>query len=138
MTLLARTIMTGLTDNVEDLLTRLADHSRTELTLIRSLADSIRRVDEQMLRELRGVTLQHEIRRETILGELQKLAGRLCSLPVKPLSPVRQTIEQQPYVEEHVFNEPAQTNGVGADWRQAAQNIQDELEFVLNPLSAKH
>jgi hypothetical protein len=130
--------MTGLTDNVEDLLGRLADHSRTELNLIRTLADSIRRVDEQMLRELRGVTLQHEMRRETILGELQKLAARLCSLPVKPASASRASIEQQTYVPNHIASEALQTSGVGADWRQAAQNIEDELEFVLNSPAPKH
>ena len=131
--------MTGIDHNVEDLLNRLADSSRGELHLIRTLADAIRRVDEQMLRELRGVTLQHEMRRETILGELQKLAGRLCNLPVKPSSlHARTTIEQQPTVQPHIASEALSTVGVGADWRQAAQNIEDELDFVLNSPSPKH
>lgn len=130
--------MTGLNQNVEDLLNKLADNSRGELNLIRTLADAIRRVDDQMLRELRGVTLQHELRRETILGELQKLAGRLCNLPVKPLPGAsRPAIEQQPLAAPYAINDVPLTNGVGADWRQAAQNIQDELEFALNP-SPKH
>lgn len=131
--------MNGINQNVEDLLNRLADNSRGELNLMRTLADEIRRVDEQMLRELRSVTLQHELRRETILGELHKLAGRLCNLPVKPLPGApRPVLEQQPVAPAYVASESTTSNGVGADWRQAAQNIQDELEFVLNAPQPRH
>lgn len=124
--------MTGLPQNVDTLLTRLAENSQDELTLVRSLADAVRRVDERMLRELRSVTLQHELRRESILGELHTLAARLCNLPAKPLpSPARQTIEQRPNADEPAEFEPRYANGTGADWRQAAKNIEDDLEFTF-------
>ena len=73
--------MTGLHQNIEDILARLLEKSRGELDLVRTLADAIRRVDDHLLREVRSVTLQHEVRREAIFGELQNLATRLCSLP---------------------------------------------------------
>ncbi len=75
--------MTGLHQNVEELLARLAENSRNELDLFRTLADAIRRVDENLLREVRSVTVQHELRREAILGELQNLTVRLCALPAR-------------------------------------------------------
>ena len=135
--------MTGPDKNIEDLLNQLADNSRSELNLVRTLADAIRRVDDQMLREIRGVTLQHEIRRETIVGELHSLAGRLCNLPVKNMPlPSRATIEQRRNVQESVHEDDtadaAQPNGGGADWRQAAKNIENELDYILNAPAPRH
>ena len=124
--------MTGLPQNIDDLLNRLAENSRDELDLVRTLADAIRRVDERMLRELRGMTIQHELRRESILGELQTLAARLCCLPANPVATVtRQTIEQHPISARTTEAETMHVNGNGADWRKAAQNIRDDLDFTF-------
>jgi hypothetical protein len=136
--------MTGLPQNVDDLLNRLTENSRNELSLVRTLADAIRRADDQLLRELRGLSLQHELRRESVLGELQTLSARLCALPAKSVPPIspRPTLEQHPV--QRVADDIAQTNGsaiahgmngagCGADWRQAAQNIEDDLDFILGP-----
>ena len=121
--------MTRLPPNVEDMINSVTGTSRTELNLIRSLSDAIRRADEQVLRELRAVSLQHDIRRESILEELQGLATRLCSLPVRSVT--RHTIEQQPMPAPHAVEDSSYANGHGADWRQAAQNIQDDLDFTF-------
>lgn len=129
-----------LPQNVEDLLNRMAENSRNELSLVRTLAEAVRRADEQVLRELRGLTLQHEMRRENILEELQNLASRMCALPARPI-PVRSAIEQQPVNATRVAaSEPATepTNGTGADWRKAAQNIQDDLDFTFGDVSPRH
>lgn len=126
--------------NVEDILNRLSESSRNELTLIRTLADAVRRADEQVLRELRGLTMQHELRRESILEELQSLAGRLCALPARPMPP-RPALEQQPLPESgpHRAADPVPvSNGSGADWRKAAQNIQDDLDFTFGELPPRH
>ncbi len=77
--------MTGLPENIEQLLTELVEKSRHEMNIMLALADAIRRTDEQLLREVRNVTLHHEMRREEIKGELQTLATRLCSLPGRQL-----------------------------------------------------
>lgn len=124
---------TTLPENIEELLVRLADNSRGELDLVRTLGDAIRRVDEQLLREVRSVTLAHEIRREAILGELHHLANRLCALPVATHHQPRTTIEQQP---QRV--EPPVVNGNGGDWRQAAQAIKDDGEFAFDVPAPRH
>ncbi len=127
------------TPNIEDLLARLTDNSRGELNLIRTLNDAIRRADEQLLREVRGVTLQHELRRETILGELQTLATRLCALPSRAAtSPARPVIESYEISPKPAPADTQHTIGTGADWRQAAQNIHDELEFTFNVPPPRH
>lgn len=167
--------MTVLSQNVEDMLKRLETHSKSELNLIRALSDAIRQVDEATLRELRNLTLTHELRRESILGELQMLAGRLCQLPARPVSPVKAAIEQpasQAKAHAHTLDAAAgdshngtrhsaplpnmaMQNGhlhgdilhagvmhtpplhgdvrTGGDWRQAAQNIEDDLDYAFGP-----
>lgn len=77
------TAMTGLPQNVHDLLSRLNETSRHELDLVRDLSEAIRRVDDQLLKEVRSVTMLHELRREAIVSELQLLAQRLCVLPAR-------------------------------------------------------
>jgi hypothetical protein len=123
--------MTGLSKNVEEMLTRLADNARTEQDFIRTLSDAIRRVDEQLLRDVRNVALQHELRREAILGELQDLASRLCALPVRGPAPAVAAIDQQGHPSQMEIE--AAHNGQAGDWRQAAQNMHDEFDFTFNP-----
>ncbi len=126
--------MTDLSKNVEDMLSRLAENARTEQDFVRTLSDTLRRVDEQLLRDVRNVSLQHELRREAILGELQELAVRLCALPVRGPGPApgMTTIDQQGHpMQAEIEPPPGMT--AGADWRQAAQNIHnDEFDFTFN------
>ncbi len=125
--------MTGLHQNIEAMLARLSDNARNEQDFVRQLSDAIRRVDEQLLRDVRNVAMQHELRREAILGELQDLATRLCALPAPRAQPVQvAAIDQQgeqPYAQAEI--EAAQNGQGGADWRQAAQNIHDEFDFNI-------
>jgi hypothetical protein len=131
--------MTGLHQNIEDILARLLEKSRGELDLVRTLADAIRRVDEHLLREVRSVTLQHEVRREAIFGELQNLATRLCSLPVMNGAASMAAIDQQPHTNGHAAIDAVQSNAGGADWRQAAQNInEDHDEFDFEFAAHRH
>lgn len=120
--------MTRIHQNVDEMLVRLTEEAQGEMELIRALGDAIRRVDEQLLREVRNVTIQHEMRREAIVGELQTLATRLCALPAR--NAARATVaaidQQRPFEHPEVEN----TAG-GADWREAAQNINDDFEFTF-------
>lgn len=141
--------MTVLCDNVEDMLKRLETHSKAELNLVRALSEAIRQVDDQTLRELRNLSLQHELRRETILGELQLLAARMCQLPVKPHpSSIKPCNEQPPLTHRRTGAEDvvdmvnvngaamaasAHAPSTGGDWRQAAQNIEDDLDYAFGP-----
>ena len=131
--------MTGLHQNIEDILARLLEKSRGELDLVRTLADAIRRVDEHLLREVRSVTLQHEVRREAIFGELQNLATLLCSLPVMNGAASMAAIDQQTHTNGHAAIDAVQSNAGGADWRQAAQNInEDHDEFDFEFAAHRH
>ena len=127
--------MPGVPQNVADMLARLAENSQNELDLIRRLADAIRRADDQVLREVRSVTLQHEMRREAIFTELQTLAGRLCALPARPNSTPSPSIEQQHQRQPAI--DLIHSHG-GGDWRQAAQAIDEELEFTFNGAGNHH
>jgi hypothetical protein len=148
--------MTGLSQNVEDLLKRLETGSKSELNLIRALAEAIRQVDDQTLRELRNLSLHHELRRETILGELQVLAQRMCHLPSRPASSVKSTIDRPAFAKNDAVTDVADeitealngnalnasangsTTSHGADWRQAARNIQDDLDLAFGAAPPRH
>ncbi len=139
--------MTGLSQNVEDLLKKLETNSKSELNLIRALAEAVRQVDDQTLRELRNLSLHHELRRETIVGELQVLAQRMCHLPVRGPSPVKAGIERPSFAKTEAVTDIADeitdalngnANGKGADWRQAARNIQDDLDTAFGPELPRH
>jgi len=124
--------MTRVHQNVEEMLLRLTENSKKELDLIRALGDAIRRVDEQLLREVHAVTVQHEIRREAILGELQDLAARLCALPARSAASASvAAIDQHVQVRNRGAVDATEVSAGGADWRQAAQNVDDEFEFVF-------
>ena len=116
--------MTGrLHQLIEEMRVRLAENTTNETALVRSLADALQRADEKLLRDVRNVTIDHETRRAAILGEMQNLAMRLCSLPV-PNGPQLASIEQQqPAIDA------AHAVGVTGDWRHAAKTIQDALEY---------
>lgn len=146
--------MTHIEHNVEGMLAELTERSQTETEFVRRLSDAIRRVDDQLLRDVRSVSLQHEVRREAILGELQGLAVRLCALPARaaPMAAiggarredVRTAIEAAP-VNGHV---PTDANGhrhgdanghtLGGDWRRAAQAIDEELEMTFGGGQPRH
>lgn len=129
--------MTGLPENIETLLDKLTENSRNELNLIRTLAEAIRRVDDQLLREVRSVAVAHEIRREAIVGELETLANRLCALPARPVGAAM----AKPSITHAEAPEQAHeiVNGNGADWRQAAQNIGDDDDaFVFDIPAPRH
>jgi hypothetical protein len=124
--------MTDLPENIEQMLQRLMENSKTELDVMRDLADGIRSVDDQMLREVRNVALQHEVRREAIFGELQELASRLCAMPSRN---VLNGINRG-------FPRPRTTlegsNGSIGDWRKAAQKIDEELTEILAAEAPRH
>mgnify|MGYP001322718677 CR=1 FL=1 len=130
--------MSGMTKAVEEMLSRLENNSKTELNLVRAFAEAVRRVDDQMLHELRSLTMQHELRRETILDELQTIATRLCHLPARPVPPaVRAGLDQPALAQKRAQAETIEQgpvtspNGHGGDWRKAAQNIQEDLEMAF-------
>ena len=124
--------MTSLAQLIEEMRVRLAETSTNETVLVRSLSDALRRIDEKLLRDVRNVTIDHETRRAAILGEMQNLAMRLCSLPM-PHGPQLGSIEQQ-----QLAIDAAHAVGVTGDWRQAAKTIQEALEYPYTPHLPAH
>jgi hypothetical protein len=129
--------MTSLRENIEQMLQRLIENSSGELEIVRELADGIRKVDDQMLLEVRNVALQHEVRREAIFGELQELASRLCVLPSRN---VINGVSARGYVRAHsaIEGRSGGAGSTGGDWRQAAQKIDEELSEILNAEAPRH
>ncbi len=117
--------MSRLIEHIEKVRMRLTEISASELHLVRALGDALSRVDEKLLRDVRTVTAEHEARRGEILNELQVLATRVGSFPAP----------NEPYTAIGAEEAQEGTNGyhtaIGAgDWRQAAKNIEDDLDFL--------
>ncbi len=131
--------MTGLPANIEQILARLNENSQSELEHVRALADGIRRADDQMLREVRNVAMQHEVRREAIFGELQELASRLCVLPQRAVMTTLHT-RAAPRMQTAIEGSANGNNAAssGGDWRRAAQKIDEELSEILAGDGARH
>lgn len=150
--------MSALPQNVHELLTRLNETSRNELDLVRDLSEAIRRADDQLLKEVRSVSMLHELRREAIVNELQHLAQRLCALPAREAhretlaaidAPSHAVQSQVPpaaaeaaapdgEVEEAVITVESPAVGRAGDWRQAAQRIDAELAQYFNGPGPRH
>ncbi len=124
---------------------RLEDVTSSEQLLIAALGEALSRADKKLLDDVRSLTLEHENRRALILSELQNLAARIgafpasaeprqieqehLDLPFHELGEVPPTVEMAPESEDAL---PGDDQPRGADWRQAARNIRDELGFHLN------
>ncbi len=130
--------MTGLPENIEELLTELVEKSRHEMNIMLALADAIRRTDEQLLREVQSVTLHHEMRRTEIKGELQALASRLCALPQRPHGERAGEHLQRPRqaIPDAMHREPPPVKHNG--WNHAAEDIDAELNDAFGAELQRH
>ncbi len=95
------------------------------------------RADHQLLHDVRSVAAEHERRRRMILKELQALALSIGSFPDQG-EPIA-ALEQAPRSLSSVASSYAEDQIVcGGDWRQAAGNVQDALDFQLNRRGSTH
>ena len=117
--------MTTLIQQIEEMRIRMNDLATKELGLVRALGDALASADQTLLQEVRNVAAQHEARRDAILNELQMLAARMCALhkPREPLAAIEEAPPSSREIQAPVMR--------GADWRQAAAKIQNELAFNL-------
>ena len=129
--------MTKMIQLVEEMRARLNQITDTEQALVRALGEALSRVDQKLLQDVRTITTDHESRRGVILHELQSLASRIGTFP-----PAR---EQVPGLEfgNPVAKPVAAVNGSRTplsrgDWRQAANNIEDELDIYFQDRAASH
>lgn len=128
--------MAHLSQKLAEMHRRLAETTQEEQALIRALDAALNHVDDKLLSEIRQVTAHHEARRAMIMGELQQLAGRLCAIPVsasEPLTAIESDVRPMP-INGHTNG----TTHAPGNWRIAAQNIQDDLDFYSDPPHASH
>lgn len=128
--------MAQLSQKLAEMHRRLAENAQEEQALVRALNAALNHVDEKLLAEIRQVTAQHEVRRTVIMNELQLLASRLCALPAPVSEPVAAIADESP---GHAAASSQLRSGHGpGDWRIAARNIQDDLDFYSDPPASSH
>jgi len=115
---------TTLVEQIEEMRIRMNQLARREQDLVRALGQALNRADQKLLQDVRNVALEHELRREGILRELQAFASRMGALPM-PRQPYA-SLENAPIDEPVAYesNQPAPRTG---DWRQAAANLREQL-----------
>ena len=132
--------MANLSQKLAEMHRRLAENTQEEQALIRALDAALNHVDEKLLSEIRQVTAHHEARRSLIMTELQQLAGRLCSIPLRasePLTAIETDVHQATITSQANGHTNGATHAPG-NWRIAAQNIQDDLDFYSDPPQSSH
>jgi hypothetical protein len=122
-----RDTMTNLIQQIEEMRTRMNELAAGEHDLVRALGDALTRADQKLLQDVRSVAADHERRRGAILNELQSLAARMGALPRPP---------QDAYaaLTEAPLNLPPREMPLaraGADWRQAAANVEEVVGYHL-------
>jgi hypothetical protein len=123
--------MAQLSQKLAEMHRRLAENAQEEQALVRALNAALNHVDEKLLAEIRHVTVQHEQRRAVIMNELQLLATRLCAFPALPHGEPVAAIEDENYAASQNGSRNGATHAPG-NWRIAAQNIQDDLDFFTD------
>jgi hypothetical protein len=134
--------MTDIIRLVEEMGARISQTTDAEQELVRALGEALNRVDQKLLQNVQKITTEHGARRGSILHELQGLATRIGAFPHEPMPKVE-------YAEPAArpitaVNGVPTANGIPAadgvatanghltpfrrDWRQAANNIGDELD----------
>ncbi len=103
--------MTTLTEQIEQLRLQIKEVAYDERTLVKELANAFRQADEKLLQEVRLVAAEHEVRRCTILRELEMLASRIGVLPHPP-TPRTTIADALPHVASHaaVRRHPSSNN----------------------------
>jgi hypothetical protein len=125
--------MTKLLQHIEEMRVRLNEVAGDEEVLVKALGDALNRLDQQLLRDVRTIASEHEIRRDEILGELQGLAGGIGMFR-PPLGAPQATEELAPHRRPNSF----QQRIAPGDWRQATSNIEDEIDFHRNGRVPSH
>jgi hypothetical protein len=119
--------MTTLVQQIEEMCFKVNELTSGEHKLLNALSDALTRSDYQLVHDVRAVAGEHERRRGLILQELQALAICIGTLPGQrdPVAALEETPDD-PFPLASLYGEDQGISG--ADWRQAASNIEDELD----------
>jgi len=119
--------MMKLLQHIEDMRSRLDEIGSEEQALVKALGEALNRLDDQLLRDVRTIATQHEVRRETIFSELQELAAGIGMFQgLLYGSPAREELPS--YAPSHGDRQAI----APGDWRQATSNIEDDLSYHMN------
>jgi hypothetical protein len=129
--------MTTLLQQIEEMRVQVNELAGGEQKLLHSLSDALTRADHQLLHDVRNVAAEHERRRTMILKELQALALSIGSFPVRrdSVMALEEAPSDQPSLRSSHLEDRVAAAG---DWRRAASNVQDELDFQLNGRGSTH
>jgi hypothetical protein len=116
--------MTTLLEQIEAMRVRMTELGTQEHGIVRTLGEALAAVDLRLLDEIRSVAAAHDARRGAILGELKMLARRMGTLH----SPQPQADALEDASPQGASQQTDPNLNGGADWRQAAANIRDELD----------
>ncbi|MGE0629725.1 MAG: hypothetical protein AB7O43_18125 [Hyphomicrobiaceae bacterium] len=134
--------MTKLLQYVEEMRVRLSEVANTEQALIRELGDALSQLDRQLLSDVRDLTMEHEARRVAVLSELQGLASRIGSFPagadsLDALDALETNGHSLPGYSLSQEVESQSSVGCG-DWRQAVNNIEDDIDTLFGRRGPAH
>ena len=137
--------MTKMIELVEEMRARLNQVTDAEQALVRALGEALSRVDQKLLQDVRNIATDHESRRGAILHELQSLASRIGAFPVahEPVAGLEFADAAARPIAAVNGNPMAAANGnprpfSRGDWRQAANNIEDELDIYFQDRAASN
>ena len=114
---------TSLIEQIEEMRIRMHEQARSEQDLVNALGLALKRADEKLLDAVRGVALEHELRREGIMKELHALAARMGTLPASQL-PGGSLEDTRLTLGNYKARLPIHSVG---DWRHATTNLPDGL-----------
>jgi hypothetical protein len=129
--------MSKMIELVEQMRARMNEIADTEHGLVRALGEALSRVDQKLLHEVFTITAEHEARRGAILGELQGLASRIGAFP-SAREPFAEIAYDEPKSAPSAPANDARPAFPRGDWREAANNIQDELYFFCKGRGSSH
>jgi hypothetical protein len=134
--------MTKLLQHIEEMRARLHEIATSEKVLIRALGEALDQLDQQLLRDVRHVTCQHEARREVILGELQGLAASIGMFHPQLHAP-RAPEELPNYMPQEAVHQAVhqtvhQAGVAPGDWREATRNIAEDFSFASKAPASSH
>jgi hypothetical protein len=132
--------LTKLPQHIEEMRERLSQTATGEHALVKDLSESLNALDQQLLQAVRQVAADHQMRRGTILNELQALADSIGMFRQDGVQRVAATEHVPPPEQIDFAHRPAPAAG---DWRRATQNlsVQDdlaELELYMTGRNPKH
>ncbi len=118
---------------MEKLHERLDKVASREQLLIEALSEALSNADRKLLDDVRSVTIEHEARRAVILTELQVLAARIGAFPAadEPFTIIEEDALDLTSISHYDEEPPPPPPSNGADWRKAAENIRDDLDFAI-------